>query len=72
MQVSILGCGWLGLPLAKALVAENYTIKGSTTTPAKLDLLKEEDIEPFLIALSEAGPEGDMSDFLEGFQYAYY
>ena len=44
MQVSILGCGWLGLPLAKALIGEGYTVKGSTTTPAKLNLLKEEGV----------------------------
>lgn len=66
MQVSILGCGWLGLPLAKALIAEGYTIKGSTTTPAKLDVLKEAGVEPFLIALSETRAEGDIAGILEG------
>lgn len=66
MQVSILGCGWLGLPLGKALIAEGYTIKGSTTTEAKLHLLEESGIEPFLISLSETSPEGDIKDFLEG------
>lgn len=29
--VSILGCGWLGLPLAEQLLAEGYSVKGSTT-----------------------------------------
>jgi len=64
MQVSILGCGWLGLPLAKALIGEGYTVKGSTTTPAKLNLLKEEGVEPFLISLYEDRPEGDIQEFL--------
>lgn len=68
MHISILGCGWLGLPLAKALIAEGYTIKGSTTTPAKIDLLNVAGIEPFLISLSESGPEGDITDFLEGLE----
>lgn len=66
MQVSILGCGWLGLPLAKALIAQDYIIKGSTTTPAKLDLLKEVGVKPFLISLSQTGPEGNTFDFIKG------
>lgn len=48
-EVSVLGCGWLGLPLAKSLVQQGYTVKGSTTTPAKIDLLREADIDPYLI-----------------------
>ena len=64
MQVSILGCGWLGLPLAKALLEEGDKIKGSTTTSAKLSLLQDEGVEPFLISLSEEGPVGDVEEFL--------
>ena len=29
-QISILGCGWLGLPLAKALLKNGFSVKGST------------------------------------------
>jgi 3-hydroxyisobutyrate dehydrogenase-like beta-hydroxyacid dehydrogenase len=29
-SISILGCGWLGLPLAGELVREGYAVKGST------------------------------------------
>jgi len=47
--VSILGCGWFGLALAKKLVDLNYTVKGSTTTPEKLGILKENRIQPYLI-----------------------
>ncbi len=50
--VSILGCGWLGLPLARQLLKRGYTVKGSTTTPQKLETLKELRIEPFLIDCS--------------------
>ena len=46
-RISILGCGWLGLPLAELLTKNNYHIKGSTTTPAKLSLLKQKDIVPY-------------------------
>ena len=31
IRVAILGCGWLGLPLAKHLVNNRYSVNGSTT-----------------------------------------
>ena len=49
--ISILGCGWLGKPLAIKLIAEGYTLKGSTTTFNKLEAFKNVGIEPFLISL---------------------
>ncbi|MGV3545716.1 MAG: SDR family oxidoreductase [Pedobacter sp.] len=51
--VSILGCGWFGLPFAKELVAKGFTVKGSTTSVDKLDKLRAERIEPYLINLNE-------------------
>ncbi len=53
-KISILGCGWLGFPLAKLLVAKNWQVNGSTTTPQKLELLQQAGIKPFLIT-AEAG-----------------
>lgn len=50
-KISILGCGWLGLPLAKLLVAKGWQVQGSTTTVKKLQVLQEAGIKPFLIAL---------------------
>ena len=56
--ISILGCGWLGLPLAQALVERGYEVKGSTTRPEKLALLAERRITPFLIRFSpEINPD---------------
>jgi nucleoside-diphosphate-sugar epimerase len=52
MTVSILGCGWYGLPLAKTLVAKGINVKGSTTSAGKLETLAETGIKPFLIDLS--------------------
>jgi nucleoside-diphosphate-sugar epimerase len=49
MQISILGCGWLGLPLAKALINDGHTVNGTTTTPQKLETLQGAGINPFLI-----------------------
>lgn len=49
--ISILGCGWLGLPLAENLIQDGYHVKGSTTSDLKLSLLKEKSIEPYKILL---------------------
>jgi nucleoside-diphosphate-sugar epimerase len=48
-NISILGCGWFGLALAKKLVSLNYTVKGSTTSKDKLAILQAENIQPYLI-----------------------
>ncbi|WP_299290694.1 SDR family oxidoreductase [uncultured Mucilaginibacter sp.] len=50
-KIGILGCGWLGFPLAKNLVEKGWQVHGSTTTPQKLQLLQEAGIKPFLLAL---------------------
>lgn len=50
-QISILGCGWLGEPLAIYLNQLGYSIKGSTTSDNKLQKLEDLQIIPFLISL---------------------
>ena len=49
--ISILGCGWLGLPLADYLIGKGYSVKGSTRTPGELDVIKAHGIEPFYVVL---------------------
>jgi nucleoside-diphosphate-sugar epimerase len=51
-QISILGCGWLGLPLAKSLIANGFSINGSTTSEEKISILENVGINPFLVSLS--------------------
>jgi nucleoside-diphosphate-sugar epimerase len=63
-KISILGCGWLGLPLAKSLVDLGYEVKGSTTTLDKVDPLRNEAIIPYLIHLAEDAIKGDIDLFL--------
>jgi len=65
-QISILGCGWLGIPLAKSLIEKGYTIKGSSTSEDKLEVLKSAGIQPFKIELKEEKILGDIASFLEG------
>ena len=63
-KISILGCGWLGLPLAKALVKNEYLVSGSTTSIEKIAVLENAGIEPFLIVLSENKTIGNLTEFL--------
>lgn len=65
MQISILGCGWLGLPLAKALAQDGLKVKGSTTTESKVAILKEYGIRPYIIAAEAEGWKGNVDGFLE-------
>jgi len=65
-QISILGTGWLGLPLAKALIQKKYIVKGSTTSGHRLEQLSAHNIIPFKIAVTEQGPTGDIASFLKG------
>ena len=65
-QISILGCGWLGLPLAEALIKNGFSVKGSTTSSSKLAHLEKLGILPFLIALQPNAIAGDITTFLKG------
>lgn len=49
MDVSILGCGWLGKPLANYLLNKGLVIKGSTTSEDKLQDFKNLGISPFIV-----------------------
>lgn len=64
-KVSILGCGWLGFPLAETLLKEGYQVKGSTTSPSMINQLTKVGIEAFLIALTEEKVEGNIAEFLK-------
>jgi len=48
-QISILGYGWLGLPLAKVLLENGFSVKGSTTSVEKISVLENSGIQPYLI-----------------------
>jgi len=63
--ISILGCGWLGLPLAVSLIKKGYLVKGSTTASEKLALLKDKQILPFAITLNTSGISGNAAAFLD-------
>jgi len=52
-NISILGCGWLGKPLAISFLETGYTIKGSTTSDEKIAILEQEGIEAYLVDISD-------------------
>ncbi len=62
--VSIIGCGWLGLPLAKKLVALGFKVKGSTTRESRLSELTSNEITAYRLQLS-ASQRPVFSDLLE-------
>nr|WP_319400139.1 hypothetical protein [uncultured Carboxylicivirga sp.] len=51
--ISILGCGWLGLPLGRELAMLGWTVNGSTTNKSKFNHLQESHIIPYLIDLNK-------------------
>ena len=63
-KIGIIGCGWLGLPLAKEFVSNNYKVKGSTTTKEKLEILKNEGIDAYLIDVAENSISNSFESFL--------
>jgi len=65
MIISVLGCGWLGFPLAQRLVKNNYSVKGSTTTKKKLQLLRQNGIEPYFLKLPESLANKSVESFWE-------
>lgn len=64
-RVSILGCGWLGLPLGECLLGCGYSVKGSVTSVEKLDLIRSSGIDACQLVLNESSLEIDDWSFFE-------
>jgi nucleoside-diphosphate-sugar epimerase len=64
-RIGVLGCGWLGFPLAIELVAKGYHLKGTTTTKEKLAVLASHQIDPFLVQLNPSIIGDDFLTFLD-------
>lgn len=64
-QIAILGCGWLGLPLAKSLIQNGYSVKGSTTSLEKISVLENSGLQAYQIELGESQIKGELNLFLE-------
>ena len=63
--IGILGCGWLGLPLAKQLVELGFQVRGSTTQNMKLSTIEQTGTQAFIVHCEEDGCNG-LATFLTG------
>lgn len=63
--ISLLGCGWLGFPLAVSLISKGFEVKGTSTSPEKLAMLKAEGIDPYLVQFSALRPDPDLRELLK-------
>lgn len=64
LRLSIIGLGWLGAPLAERLQQAGFEVRGSTTTPEKIALLRQKGIEAHLLTLDPA-PNGSLQPLLD-------
>ncbi len=61
--ISIIGCGWLGIPLGKQLLECCCFVKGSTQHAEKLPVLRGHGIEPFLLSLKPTLEGSNVDEF---------
>ncbi len=64
-SVSIIGCGYLGLPLAEALIAQGYRVKGSTTNLQKVPVLQKAGIFSFCLRVEDKLVGEDVNEFFD-------
>jgi nucleoside-diphosphate-sugar epimerase len=64
-KIAVLGCGWLGFPLAKSLVIKSFFVNGSTTSIDKVSRIASNGIAPFLINLGLEKSGDDIQLFLD-------
>ena len=66
--IGILGCGWLGLPLAQQLVEDGHIVRGSTTQNSKLEKIIKTGASAFIVQCEEDRCTG-LSTFLTQIDY---
>ena len=65
-QISIIGCGWLGLPLTKELIKKGFKVKGTSTSKDKLSTLSEYDIDAYYLKINSENLTGNVKEALSG------
>ncbi len=61
--IGVLGCGWLGLPLALALKKQDYNVKGSVTSIEKKQTINNQLSDIYVLKVEEDGIEGELDFF---------
>lgn len=65
-NITILGAGWLGFPLAVALQKAGHTVKASTTSSEKMKSFEDHHLHAFHINLDETESSEKLLSFLQG------
>jgi len=60
--ISILGSGWLGLPLAKHFIEQGYRVKASTRSTDRIEAIKESGVQSFVVDIDQALDADDFFD----------
>ncbi len=63
--IGLLGCGWLGFPLAISLLSKGYRVKASTTSEGKLDVMSKAGIDPYLVHFTGSSSTPQFKNLLE-------
>ncbi len=64
-SISVLGCGWLGFPLAKHLVSNGFAVKGSVRSKEKIESLEAISVTPFVLDIDGEIIEQSWDSFLD-------
>jgi nucleoside-diphosphate-sugar epimerase len=62
-SISILGCGWLGYPLALELIKAGYIVKGSSRSEKRIELMKQKHIEAYQLSFDPIGKGKMLNEF---------
>lgn len=60
--IGIIGCGWLGLPLASRLISQGYRVIGTTTRKEQVALLNAAGVEAHALVVHDHGVLTDLKD----------
>ena len=63
-KISIIGCGWLGMPLALSLSQNRYSVSGLTRNLNRLDCLKKSGVETYSFSVFDELSNYNASFFL--------
>lgn len=64
-KICVIGCGWLGLPLAKSLIKKGYEVNGTTRSSEKIKLLQSYGVGAYILDITSEGIIGKLEACLK-------